>query len=88
MALIRILKPKNLSRTEFIKLVQDEGGMDDASLAACKEDAQLKPLWVKLELADEVHKNNPNTLIGLQALDSLGYLTNRYQAVLDAWPEV
>lgn len=88
MAIIKSTTPIRLSKTKFVKHVQNAGGMTDSMLVSCKEDQNLKPLWIKLELADEVHKNDPDTIAGLQALDQLGYLPNGFQVVLDNWPTV
>lgn len=78
--------PLKLSRLEFVTLCQTSGGMTDANLVSAKADAQLAALWIKLEVAQYVERDNANTQAGLTALAGLGYLPNGANAVTSAWP--
>lgn len=60
--------------------------MTDAMLVAARNDANLAAMWIKLEMAMGVERDDADTAAGLAALAALGYLPNGAQAVLDAWP--
>lgn len=82
----RPLQPGSLTKLQFISLGQKAGGMTDAQLVAARGDANLAAMWIKLELAEQVDRDNADTQTAISALDALGYLPNGAQAVLDAWP--
>ena len=79
-------EPVPLTKLQFVSLGQTAGGMTDAQLGAARNDTQLAAMWIKLDLATVVDKDNTDTQAAIAALDALGYLPNGAQAVLDAWP--
>lgn len=80
--------PRELSRMEFVNLVQTAGGMSDEQLVAAHGDTNLAAMWLKLQLAAAVDRDDPNTAAGLGGLEALGYLPNGAAAVIEAWPVV
>jgi hypothetical protein len=80
--------PAAIGKVEFIRLVQTAGGMTDAMLVAAHEDVNLKPLWIKFQMASVVEIADPDTQGGLVALEALGYVPNGAAAVLQAWPSI
>lgn len=78
--------PLQISRMEFVTLVQSAGGMTDEMLVAAHGNPMLAALWLKLQLAAVVVRDDPATRQGLEAMAALGHIPNGAQAVLDAWP--
>lgn len=79
-------KPKTLTRLQFVRLCQTAGGMTDENLVAARADSNLAALWIKLELAEDVSRNDPDTASGLAALEFLNYLPEGASAVISGWP--
>lgn len=77
---------KNISQIDFIDLCQEHGGMTDDLLVQSKEDASLKALWIKFDLAGRLPKDSDKVTNGLTALENAGYLPDGKQKVLDNWP--
>lgn len=85
----KIVRKMNIGKQEFIALCQKVGGLDDAALVQAYEDPNMKPMWIKMEMAGYVSPRDPSTLEGLQALEALGYISEgTAQAILDAWPKL
>ena len=78
--------PKPLTKLEFIRLCRSAGGSTPDMIVAAKKDVLLEYMWMEFEMAHGVEKDDPSTAEGLGALETLGYLPNGAQAVLDAWP--
>ena len=76
-----------LTHLEFLNLCQTQGGMTDEMLLAAKADSSLSVFWIKFELATGISKDDPDTIAGLTALKSLGYLPNGAIAVIENWPK-
>lgn len=74
-----------LSRVQFLDLLQGHGGVTDANLLAARDDATLAAFWLKFEVAHSIARNDAKTQAGLDALVTAGYLADK-QPVLDAWP--
>lgn len=79
-------QPVQLTKLQFITLGQTDGGMTDAQLVAARSDENLAAMWIKLEMATSVDRDNADTQAAIGALDLLGYLPNGAAAVLAAWP--
>lgn len=89
MAIVKVSQPiipQSLTQLAFIRLCQSAGGATPTMILAAKADANLAYMWLEFEMASTVEKNDPGTTEGLTALETLGYLPNGAQAVLDAWP--
>lgn len=78
--------PRALTRVEFVRLCMSAGGMTPEMLVQAKADPALAAMWIMLEMATEVSRDDPEIEPGLTALAQLGYLPDGAQAVLDAWP--
>ena len=78
--------PQSLTRLEFIRLCQSAGGMTPEMTVAAYNDSNLKYMWLMFEIATGVERDDADTQGGLDALETLGYLPNGAQAVIDAWP--
>lgn len=76
-----------LTHLEFLNLCQTQGGMTDEMLLAAKADSTLSVFWIKFELATGISKDDPDTIVGLTALESRGYLPNGANAVIENWPK-
>lgn len=79
--------PRSLSRMEFVNLAQSAGGMTDEQLVTAHADPLLAALWLKLQLATAVERDDPATRAGLEGMAGLGYLPNGAAAVIEAWPQ-
>ena len=78
--------PRPLTRVEFIRLGMADGGMTQAMLVQANADADLAAFWIILGMAQEIERDDADTVQGLNALEAKGYLPGGAQAVLDAWP--
>ena len=78
--------PLSLTKLEFVTLCQTAGGMTDANLVSAHTDTNLAAMWIKLDMATSVDRDNAITTAGLAALAGLGYLPNGAAAVVSAWP--
>lgn len=78
--------PRTLTRLQFVRLCQSAGGMTDENLVAAKANADLAALWIKLDLAEDVSRDDPDTVSGLAALEALEYLPEGASAVTAGWP--
>lgn len=79
-------KPRDLTRVEFVRLCMGAGGMTLEQLVQAKAAPELAAMWIMLEMAEKVAKDDPEIEPGLAELAALGHLPNGAQAVLDAWP--
>lgn len=78
---------KELTRVEFLDMLQAAAGITDAQLVAARADTNLGAFWLKFELSVSIAKQAPATQGGLNALVATGYLDAAgKQAILDAWP--
>lgn len=77
---------KALSKIEFIRLAKSVGGMSGAQHVAASKDANLEEMWLMFNAAEAVEREDPDTLVGLAALEALNYLPNGAESVLDSWP--
>lgn len=82
-----IPKARALSRLEFTRLCMSAGGMTPEMLVQAKAAQELAALWIMLDMALEILKDDPEVPPGLVSLEELGFLPNGAQAVLDAWPQ-
>jgi hypothetical protein len=74
------------TRLEFVRLCMSAGGMTPDMLVQAKAAPELAAMWIMLDMAQEVQRDDPEIAPGLAALEALGYLPNGAQAVLGAWP--
>lgn len=79
-------EPVALTKLQFVSLGQAAGGMTDAQLVAARSDSNLAAMWIKLDLATSVDRDNAITQAALTDLDNFGYLPSGAAAVLAAWP--
>jgi hypothetical protein len=79
-------KPRDLTRVEFVRLCMGAGGMTQEMLVQARQAPELAAMWIMLEMAEKVSKDDPEIGPGLAALENLGHLPNGAQAVLDVWP--
>ena len=79
-------EPRPLTRLEFIRLGMIDGGMTPTMLVNAKDDPNLAAFWILLDMAQEIERDDADTVQGLNALEAKGYLPGGAQAVLDAWP--
>lgn len=81
--------PKNVSRLEFIKNIQKNGGVTDTQLVQARNDTNLQAVWLKLQIAETIVGDDEETQKALDALVSTGYITNAgRQAIMDNWKKV
>lgn len=83
-----VTTPQPLTRVQFVRLCMSAGGMTQQMLVDSKADPQLAALWMIMDMATHLEKDDPEIAPGLTALETLGYLPNGADAVLNAWPEV
>ena len=79
-------RPRTLTRVEFARLCMSAGGMTPDMLVQARAAPELATMWILLEMATQVQKDDPEIPTGLAGLEALGFLPNGAQAVLDAWP--
>lgn len=77
-----------LTKLRFVRLLQEAGGMTIPQTIAASEDANLKYFWVLVEMTGGFDYEDPSLGPGLDLLESLGYIPNGKQAVLDNWPQL
>lgn len=77
-----------LTRIEFSRLCMGPGGMTHQMLVQARAAPELAAMWIMLDMAEQVQRDDPEVAPGLAALATLGFLPNGAQAVLDAWPTV
>lgn len=78
--------PQPLDEAALIDLCQEFGGMTDELLVEVYENTLLKAFIIKLKASRTILPTDQRTLDGLTVLESLGYLPNGKQSVLDNWP--
>jgi hypothetical protein len=79
-------QPVPLSRLEFVRHCMGAGGMSPAMLVLAKAAPELGAMWIMLEMAEQVQRDDPEIAPGLALIESLGLLPLGALAVLDAWP--
>lgn len=80
-------EPRPLSRLQFEGLVQQAAGLSDAQFLAALDDANLRLMWHRLNIASQVERDHELTQAGLAALVATGHLTDaQVQAIMAAWP--
>ena len=81
-------QPRPLSRLEFEGLVQQAAGLSDTQFLAALDDANLRLMWHRLNIASQVERDHELTQMGMAALVATGHLTEaQVQAIVDAWPD-
>ena len=81
-----VATPKAATKLEFVEMCQEFGGMTDEKLVAAWEDAALKALWIKFELATKLAHDSDNVSNGLAAMEAKGYLDEGgKETVLNNW---
>ena len=75
-----------LTKLQFVRLLQEYGGMTIEQTIAASEDVNLKYFWVLVEMTGGFDYEDPSLGPGLDLLYALGYIPNGKQAVLDNWP--
>ncbi|AUQ98110.1 hypothetical protein [Phaeobacter inhibens] len=75
-----------LTKIGFMRLCMFLGGMTPEMLVAAREAPELKAMWIMLDMAEQVQRDDPEVAPGLALLAGLGHLPNGAQAVLDGWP--
>lgn len=80
--------PVPQTKLGFLRLCQSLGGMTPQVAVDARNDPALAYLWLVLELAETVERDDPGTVEGLDAMEGLGYLPNGAAAVLGGWPMV
>ena len=81
-------QPRPLSRLQFEGLVQQAAQLTDAQFIAALDDANLRLMWHRLNIASQVERDHELTQAGMAALVATGHLTEaQVQAIMDAWPD-
>ena len=81
-------QPLPLSRLQFEGLVQHAAQLTDAQFLAALDDAALRLMWHRLNIASQVERDHELTQAGMAALVATGHLTEAHvQAIVDAWPD-
>lgn len=77
-----------LTKLGFIRHCQTYGGFSNADLVQAKADENLAAFWIKLDMATEILRDDPDAVAGLAALKALGYFTQgEIDSILTNWPE-
>lgn len=80
-------QPKDLDALGFQLLVQQIAGMSDADVLAAYDDANLRLMWKRLEMATSVPRDAALTVSGLAAMVEFGHITAEQSAAIVAqWP--
>ena len=79
---------KPLDELELIYLCQEYGGMTDEMLVDVYENPLLKAFVIKLKASRNILPTDPRTIAGLSALETLGYLPNGKDAIINNWPKI
>lgn len=80
-------EPVDLDPLGFQMHVQTVAGMTDADVLAALDDANLRLMWRRLEMATSVPRDAALTVAGLDALVTTGHLTEAQRAdVVTQWP--
>lgn len=75
-----------LTKLQFVRLLQEHGGMSTEHTVNASEDINLKYFWVLVDMTGGFDYEDPSLQPGLELLESLGYIPNGIQAILDNWP--
>jgi hypothetical protein len=81
-----VKRPRSLTKLEFIRLISSKGGATPQNILDAYKDPNLAYFWLMFEVSTGVSRSDPEVREGLGAIDSLGYIPNGKQAVLDNWP--
>jgi len=81
-----VTTPKTLGRLGFIRHTQSSGGMTDQMLVDARNAPAFAALWIKLDMAEGVERDDPLTGQALGALTQAGFLPKGAAAVLTSWP--
>ena len=79
--------PRPLSRLQFEGLVQQAAQLTDTQFLAALDDANLRLMWHRLNIASQVERDHELTQAGMAALVATGHLTDaQVAAIMAAWP--
>lgn len=80
--------PLKLTKLQFIRLLQQHGGLTIQKTVEATVDPNLAYFWFLSEITGAFEYEDESLGAGLDALYALGYIPNGKQAIMDNWPYI
>lgn len=80
--------PLKLTKLQFIRLLQQFGGLTMQKTVEATSDPNLAYFWFLADITGAFEYDDPSLGTGLDTLYALGYIPLGKQSIMDHWPHI